>query len=80
MHNDLRSACTFTAAYAQDPVPRKNCEGSPFLYAVTQAPAKAVHLDHQIGRIAVGLQADLLILDEKLALHSVYIDGKEIKR
>lgn len=50
------------------------------VYAVTQAPAKAVRLDHQIGAIAVGLQADLLILDENLALQSVYIDGKEIKR
>ncbi|MBR4016645.1 MAG: N-acetylglucosamine-6-phosphate deacetylase [Oscillospiraceae bacterium] len=48
------------------------------IYAVTQAPAKAVGLDHQIGRIAVGLQADLLLLNEDLALHSVYIDGKQV--
>lgn len=48
------------------------------IYAVSEAPAKAVRLDHQIGRIAAGLQADLLILDENLALHSVYIDGKEV--
>lgn len=48
------------------------------IYAVSEAPAKAVHLDHQIGKIAVGLQADLLLLDENLALHSVYIDGKEV--
>ena len=42
------------------------------------APAKAVRLDHQIGSIAVGKKADLLLLTEDLTLDSVYIDGNKI--
>ena len=48
------------------------------LSAVTEAPARAVRLDHQIGSIAVGLQADLLLLTPELELSAVYIDGKRI--
>ena len=49
------------------------------LSAVTEAPARAVRLDHQIGSIAVGLQADLLILTPELELAAVYIDGEKIR-
>jgi N-acetylglucosamine-6-phosphate deacetylase len=48
------------------------------IYAATTAPAKAVQLDHRIGRIAAGMQADLLILNKKLELEAVYVDGKRI--
>lgn len=48
------------------------------VYAVTEAPAKAVRLEHRIGRITPGLQADLLLLNEDLSLHSVYIDGEKL--
>lgn len=44
------------------------------IYAVTAAPAKAARLEH-IGAIAVGRQADLLILTEDLQLQQVFIDG-----
>ena len=46
--------------------------------ALTSAPAKAVRLDHEIGSIAVGKKADLLLLTEDLELDSVYIDGNKI--
>lgn len=48
------------------------------IYAVTAAPAKAIRLDHQIGKIAVGFQADLLMLTPDLQLDSVYIDGERV--
>ena len=48
------------------------------IYAVTASPAKAVRMDHQIGQIAVGLQADLLLLTSNLELDTVYVDGKKI--
>lgn len=48
------------------------------IYAVTAAPAKAVRLEHQIGKIAVGLQADLLLLTPDLQLDAVYIDGEKV--
>ena len=48
------------------------------IYAATTAPAKAVQLDLRIGRIAAGMQADLLILNKKLELEAVYVDGKRI--
>ena len=37
-----------------------------------------VRLDHEIGSIAVGKKADLLLLTEDLELDSVYIDGNKI--
>lgn len=48
------------------------------IYAATAAPAKAAGLDNQIGQIAVGMQADLLILNKALDLEAVYVDGKKI--
>lgn len=48
------------------------------VYAATAAPAEAIHMDHQIGRIAIGMQADLLILTKELELEAVYVDGQKI--
>lgn len=48
------------------------------LTSLTIAPAKAVKLDNEIGSIAVGKKADLLILDDDLNLDSVYINGNKI--
>lgn len=48
------------------------------VYAATTAPAKAIGLDRSIGKIAVGLQADLLILSADMELEAVYVDGKKI--
>ena len=47
------------------------------VYAVTEAPAKAARLEN-IGSIAVGKQADLLLLKPELTLDSVYVDGSKI--
>ena len=47
------------------------------IYAATAAPAKAVGLDHVIGSIAIGLQADLVILNSSLDVEAVYVDGKK---
>ena len=48
------------------------------LTAVTIAPAKAVRLDKEIGSLAVGKRADVLLLDQSLQLHAVYVDGIKI--
>ncbi|MBE6982331.1 MAG: N-acetylglucosamine-6-phosphate deacetylase [Ruminococcaceae bacterium] len=44
--------------------------------AVTETPARAVGLDGQLGKIAPGYRADLLLLTKDLDLSAVYIDGK----
>lgn len=48
------------------------------VYAAATAPARAVRLD-DIGEIAPGKRADLLLLDRDLDLKAVFIDGKKIK-
>lgn len=48
------------------------------LVSVTEAPARAVGLEHRIGVIAPGRQADLLLLNQDLQLEKVYIDGLPI--
>lgn len=48
------------------------------LTAMTAAPAKAIRMDDKIGSIAVGRQADLLLLTPELVLQSVYIDGEKV--
>ena len=46
--------------------------------SVTIAPARAVHLDHEIGSIAPGNQADLLLLTKNLNLEMVCVAGNLI--
>ena len=47
------------------------------VYAATEAPAKTIrHSD--IGRLAVGCCADLVLLDSQLNLKAVFIDGQRI--
>ena len=48
------------------------------IYAVTEAPARAVRLEQHIGSIAVGKQADLLLLSKDLELEAVFVDGVRI--
>ncbi len=48
------------------------------VYAATTAPADAVRL-YDVGRISVGCCADLLLLDEKLGLKAVFVDGEKQK-
>lgn len=40
--------------------------------AATYAPAKAIGMEHEIGSIAVGKRADLVVLDESLDIVAVY--------
>jgi beta-aspartyl-dipeptidase (metallo-type) len=42
----------------------------------TQAPAYALGLDHCKGRIAVGMSADLLVLDDNLMLKHTFARGR----
>lgn len=48
------------------------------VYAATEAPAKVLHREGQIGRIAENYPADLAVLDRELNVKSVYIDGKQV--
>ena len=46
--------------------------------AATAVPAKVIHRDDEIGALAPGLAADLVILDQDLRLRAVYIDGASL--
>ena len=55
--------------------------GIPFetaLYCATMAPAKSLKLDGEIGEIAPGKRADLLLLDQDLRLCRVFKGGREM--
>ena len=44
--------------------------------AATLAPARSVGLEGEVGSLAVGKRADLLLLSPQLDLEQVYVDGK----
>ena len=46
--------------------------------AATAAPARAIRMEHQLGRLAVGRCADLVLLDKDLQVKAVYVDGNRI--
>lgn len=46
--------------------------------AATLAPAKVIGREKEIGSLAVGKCADLVLLDRELKLKAVYIDGKRV--
>ena len=46
--------------------------------AATIAPARAIRADRETGSIAPGKAADLVLLDAKLQVRRVFIDGREI--
>lgn len=55
--------------------------GVPFETAVacaTENPAREIGIYEEVGSIEVGKRADFVLLDEKLNLVRVYVDGKEI--
>lgn len=46
--------------------------------AATITPAKVIHMDSAIGSLEEGKAADFVVLNEKLAVHAVYINGKKV--
>jgi N-acetylglucosamine-6-phosphate deacetylase len=54
----------------------------PLWQAVRMAsltPAQIVHRDDQIGSLAPGKFADLLIIDEQVRVHATYIGGRRVE-
>jgi N-acetylglucosamine-6-phosphate deacetylase len=43
----------------------------------SHVPAAFLRLDHELGRIAPGYRANLVLLDEELMVRSTWIDGLE---
>ena len=43
----------------------------------TENPAKEIGIFNEVGSISVGKRADFVLLDQKLNIAAVYIDGKE---
>jgi N-acetylglucosamine-6-phosphate deacetylase len=57
--------------------------GIPVPQAITAAtltPARAVGTDEEVGSLAVGKRADLLVLDERLTATAVLRKGQWIRR
>ena len=48
------------------------------IYAITEAPARAVKKADKMGRIAVGMPADLVMLTPDLELDAVFVDGARV--
>jgi len=46
------------------------------VYAMTEAPAKAINSFGEIGSLEAGKCADMLLLDEELNLKATFIDGE----
>ena len=65
--SDLRSAVSFGIPIEQA------------VKAATYNPAKTLGMEDEIGSIAEGYQADLVLLDSSLNIQKVYIAGKEIQ-
>ena len=54
---------------------------SPFeaIQMASLVPAKSVGIDDVCGKIAVGREADLVVLDSNYDIEAVYLDGKQVK-
>lgn len=50
------------------------------ILSATFIPAKAIHADHEVGEIAIGKKADLLIVSPDFKLEQVYIGGEVFHR
>ena len=48
------------------------------MYAASYAPAKVIGEDKNVGSIAVGKRADLVITDKDLNIEAVYVNGKRV--
>ena len=55
--------------------------GYPLAYvlpSLTQVPARQIGIDERKGSLAVGKDADFLIVDDALAIRSTYVRGREV--
>ena len=49
------------------------------LPTLTENPAKLLKLDHRIGYLNDGMDADLVFLDENADVASVFVKGRQVK-
>ncbi|NLK29336.1 MAG: N-acetylglucosamine-6-phosphate deacetylase [Clostridiales bacterium] len=49
------------------------------ILSATLIPAKAIHMEEEVGEIAIGKRADFLVVSPDFNLEQVYIDGNLIK-
>ena len=47
--------------------------------AATHTPARAIHMDHEIGSIAPGMRADFTILNDDMTVYAVVLGGEQIR-
>lgn len=45
----------------------------------SENPAKALKVFDRVGSIEIGKQADLIVCDEQMHIHAVFIDGKQVQ-
>jgi N-acetylglucosamine-6-phosphate deacetylase len=60
----------------------RDATGAPLHEVVRMAaltPARIAGVDQEVGSIAVGKKADLLVADRDLSIRAVYVDGREVK-
>ena len=50
------------------------------ILSATLIPARAIRMENEIGEIAVGKKADLLVVSPDFELNKVYVDGKLLKK
>lgn len=46
--------------------------------AATEVPARAIRMEQELGSLAIGRNADFVLLDENLQVEAVFIDGKRV--
>ncbi|MBR3125311.1 MAG: N-acetylglucosamine-6-phosphate deacetylase [Mogibacterium sp.] len=47
--------------------------------AATHTPARAIHMDHEIGSIVPGMRADFTILNDDMTVYAVVLGGEQIR-
>jgi N-acetylglucosamine-6-phosphate deacetylase len=67
---DMASAVRNTVGYLGAPLPAA-------LAMASRVPAEFLRLERELGRIAPGLRADLVLLDAHLSVRRTWIDGGE---
>ena len=65
----LRNLMAFTGKGMEDMLP-----------LLTENPARLLRIDHRKGRLAVGLDADIALLDDDCAVHATFVRGRLVYR